>query len=85
MAHHQLSQSSKVTQQAARYPPPARMTGKLSMGSLTFDFDVLRLWQFPVETFLDGALALLPLTALCEVPEQDLRGLVDRMSRRINA
>ena len=61
------------------------MTGKLSMGSTTFGFDVLRLWEYPVEKFLGGPVALLPLAALCEVPEQALPGLVERMRRRIDA
>ena len=61
------------------------MNGKLSIGSITFDFDVLRLWEFPVDTFLDGAAALMPLAALCDVPEQSLPGIIDRISRRIQS
>ena len=61
------------------------MSGNLVMGSLSFDFDILRMWEYPVEQFLDGALALLPLTALCDVPEQALPGLVEQMNRRINS
>jgi hypothetical protein len=61
------------------------MTGHYSYGSSSFGFDVLRLWQFPVEKFLEGALAHLPLTALCDIPEQALPGLVDQMSRRIKS
>jgi hypothetical protein len=38
-----------------------------------------------VEKFLNGPLAQLPLTALCDVPEESLSGLVDTMGRRISS
>jgi hypothetical protein len=59
------------------------MTGKYSTGSSTFGFDVLRMWEFSAEMFLNGPLAHVPLVALCDVPEPDLPGVVDRMRRRI--
>ena len=61
------------------------MTGSFSTGSSTFGFDVLRMWEFPVEKFLEGALALLPLAALCDVPERMLPDIVDQMRFRINS
>jgi hypothetical protein len=61
------------------------MTGSFSTGSSVFGFDVLRMWEFPVEKFLGGVIAHLPLVALCDVSAQSLPGLVEVMNRRIKS
>lgn len=50
---------------------------------LMFRYGVVRVWQLPVETFLRGGLALVPLAPLGDVTEADLPGLIQRMDGRI--
>ncbi len=49
-----------------------RLTGRLAYqegGSrVEFEYEVIRLWQQPVDAFLTGGLALLPLAPLCRLP-----------------
>jgi len=68
------------------------LTGKLvySAGGkrVEFEYDVVRMWQQPVEPFLQGGLALLPLATLCQVPpgkdlEEGLRDIVHAIDRRL--
>lgn len=47
---------------AIRYEP---RPGK---GYLSFGFEVIRLWEYPVEAILRGRLGLLPLAPLCRLP-----------------
>jgi hypothetical protein len=51
---------------------------------LTFRFQVVRVWQLPVETFLAGGLGLVPLAPLGAVTEADLPGVITRMQERIS-
>lgn len=66
------------------------LTGQLRLlgpdGScyLTFHYDVLRLWQMPVEPLLSGSLGLLPLSPLADVPEEQLPRVIGRMEERIS-
>src|SRR5205823_5397976 len=66
--------------------------GKLSYASggrrVSFEYDVIRLWQEPVQAFLDGGPALLPLAPLCKLPMgiplvQSLRNVVHEIDRRL--
>src|SRR5579884_3548252 len=55
-----------------------------------FEYEVVRRWQQPVERFLTGGLALLPLAPLCQlaadVPlEQALRGVIHQIDQRLSA
>jgi len=52
---------------------------------LQFHFRVVRLWQEPVEKYLEGGLASLPLAPLCYVHPSELPEIVRRMERRIEA
>jgi hypothetical protein len=49
-----------------------RLTGRYAYtdggGRVEFEYEVVRLWQRPVEPFLGGGLGLLPLAPLCELP-----------------
>lgn len=49
----------------------------------TFQFRVVRLWEEPVERYLEGCLSALPLAPLCAVSENELPGVVRRMQERI--
>jgi predicted transposase YdaD len=55
---------------------------------LEFEYDVVRMWQQPVEPFLHGGLGLLPLAPLCRMPEDQpladaLREVVREIDRRL--
>ena len=61
------------------------LNGKLAYPSggkhVLFEYEVIRLWQEPVASFLKGSLELLPLAPLCRTPpgkplEQSLREIV---------
>ena len=53
-----------------------------------FEYDVVRMWQEPVQAFLHGGLGLLPLATLCHMPEdkslpEALREVVREIDRRL--
>jgi hypothetical protein len=55
-----------------------------------FPYEVIRLWERPVEPFLTGGLGLLPLAVLCAMPpdvslEQALARVVAEIHRRVKA
>lgn len=70
------------------------LTGTLSYaarpgrGRLDFAFEVIRLWQVPVERLLTGGLGTLPLAVLGQMPagrtaDEALPGIVAQLMRRI--
>jgi hypothetical protein len=70
------------------------LTGKLSYTSgnnrVLFEYDVIRMWQEPVQPFLDGGLSVLPLAMLCRMPpgkplEKALRQVMREIDRRLGA
>ncbi len=72
------------------------LTGKLRYqarkrrGTLTFSFEVLRLWQRPVRRFLTGGLGILPLAPLCRLPagvseEEALARVIRQIDERLEA
>jgi hypothetical protein len=69
-----------------------RMTGELAYTCggrrVEFEYDVVRMWQRPVEPFLHGGLGLLPLATLCRMPDdkplaEALREVVREIDRRL--
>jgi hypothetical protein len=57
---------------------------------VTFEYDVIRLWQEPVELFLDGGIGLLPLAPLCRLPpgrsvNQALRDVIREIDNRLSS
>jgi predicted transposase YdaD len=73
----------------------AALTGKLHYrgrprsGSMTFVYDVVRLWQRPVKEVLLGGLGALALAPLCLMPggaplETALPGVLERIIERLN-
>jgi predicted transposase YdaD len=57
-------------------------------GGLEFHFQVIRLWQVPVETLLAGGLGVAPLALLGRfpegvTPEEGLPGVIERLAQRI--
>ena len=68
------------------------LTGKLSYtcggNRVVFEYDVIRLWEQPVQLFLEGGLGLLPLAPLCKLskdkPVEDaVREVVREIDRRL--
>lgn len=65
------------------------LTGELQVqpphrrSSLTFRYELVRLWQRPVEAILTGGVGTLPLAPLCDVSRRALPGVIQRMEERI--
>jgi predicted transposase YdaD len=58
------------------------------LGKMDFDYEVLRLWERPVEALLAGGLGLLPLAPLCRLPaelsvEEGVRWAVNEVCDRL--
>ena len=51
---------------------------------LVFRYQVLRVWQMPVESLLTGGLGLLPLAPISAVRKSDLPAVVARMKERLS-
>ncbi len=51
---------------------------------LTFRYQVIRVWQLPAETFLNGGLALLPLAPISAVPEEEVPAVIDKLKARLD-
>ncbi len=65
----------------------AGLTGSVAYGRLTFEFEIVRVWQLPADDFLRGPLGLTPLAVLGQPPrgrtrEQALPEQVDRIIDR---
>lgn len=65
-----------------------RYQARPERGGMEFAFDVVRLWQRPVEAFLEGGVALLPLAVLCQLPpdkspEEALPEVLRRIEERL--
>lgn len=52
---------------------------------LVFRYQVVRVWNLPVETILNGGLGILPLAPLSAVTESDLPSVIATMQSRIAA
>jgi hypothetical protein len=52
---------------------------------LDFRFRVIRLWELPAETFLNGGLGLLAIAPLSTVTEAELPAIIRRMEERFRA
>jgi predicted transposase YdaD len=50
---------------------------------LEFRFDVVRVWQLPLQAFLEGGLGLLPLAPLANVAQSALPSVIDQMRERL--
>jgi predicted transposase YdaD len=46
-------------------------------------YEVIRVWQLPVEQLLSGGVGTLALAPICNVPESELRGVIQRMKERL--
>jgi hypothetical protein len=64
--------------------------GRLGRGGLTFRFEILRLWEVPINVLLQGGLGTLPLAPLGQapegaVPEEVMPGVIARLRERIQS
>lgn len=48
-------------------------------------YDVLRMWQVPVERLLTGGIGTLPLAPISDVREAELPHVIERMQRRLRS
>jgi hypothetical protein len=65
-----------------------RYQARAERGGMDLAFEVVRLWQRPVEAFLAGGVALLPLAVLCQLPpdkspEESLPEILRRIEERL--
>jgi predicted transposase YdaD len=61
------------------------MSGSLIDESLTFRFDVVRVWRIPPESLLRGPISLLPLAAISQVTELTMPDIIRQMRVRIDS
>jgi predicted transposase YdaD len=61
-----------------RFLPDGRSTNR-------YDYQVVRLWKEPADSFLNASVELVPLAPLADVTEQQLPELVHKMANRINS
>ncbi|MGH7170511.1 MAG: hypothetical protein ACRELF_14135 [Gemmataceae bacterium] len=64
--------------------------GRPGRGGLTFQFEIVRLWQVPVNVLLQSGLGTLPLAPLGQapegtVPEEIMAGAIERLRERIHS
>jgi predicted transposase YdaD len=64
--------------------------GRPGRGGLTFQFEIVRLWEVPLNVLLQGGLGTLPLTPLGQVPEGAapegvMPGTIGRLRERIHS
>ncbi|MHB1424633.1 MAG: RpnC/YadD family protein [Gemmataceae bacterium] len=64
--------------------------GRPGRGGLTFQFEILRLWEVPVNVLLQSGLGTLPLAPLGRLPEgaapeEAFPGVIDRLRERIHS
>jgi len=50
---------------------------------LRFEYQVIRVWQLPVETILSGGLGTLPLAPISAVTRTEVPGVIERMKDRL--
>lgn len=64
-----------------------RYHGKSSLGGCRVDFqyDILKVWELPVQKVLTAGIGLLPLAPVCNVPRDGVPEVVRRMSERFSA
>lgn len=67
-----------------------RCETRAGLGRMDFSYEVVRLWEQPVEAFLAGGVGTLPLAPLCQLPgnltvDEALAGVIRRVAERIQA
>lgn len=50
---------------------------------MAFQYHVIRLWELPVETFLEGRIGTLPLAPLAKLPQANVPVVVERIKTRL--
>jgi predicted transposase YdaD len=51
---------------------------------LTFEYQVIRVWEWPIADLLTGGLGTLPLAPISNVREEDLPGIIGQMKARLD-
>jgi hypothetical protein len=90
-ARHEVTVRSVLVLLRTKADGP-NLTGKLAYGASGFrvevEYRVLRLWQEPVESYLNAGVSALPLATLCRMPAdkplpEGLREVVREIDRRL--
>ncbi len=65
--------------------PIGRLERRLPRGRiyLTFEYEIMRIWQQPVDAILDGPLATLPLATLAQMSAADAARVLGRIEQRV--
>lgn len=61
------------------------MTGVYEDLSITFQFDVVRLWRTAPDVFLNGPIAMLPLVVVSDVDRASMPSIIASMAKRVEA
>ncbi len=69
--------SPSFTGKHERFLPDGRLVNR-------YDYQVVKLWKEPADSFLNAGVELVPLAPLSDVAEQQLPDLIHRMAARIN-
>lgn len=59
-----------------------RYDNPTGLSSVERVYQVVRLWEMPVQPFLQGGLGTLPLAPLADLPREELPGVIRHMERR---
>jgi predicted transposase YdaD len=74
----QQADQPEITGRVERFRPNGRCY-------LYFEYEVVRVWQIPVEQILEGEIGILPLAPISSVSESDLPEVLRRMEQRVDA
>ena len=62
-----------------------KITGRVQYGSISFEYQVVRLWQISPDVLLNAPIALLPLAPLGKITRRDIPNVIQHMEDRIDA
>lgn len=51
--------------------------------AVRFEYQVIKVWELPVEMFLEGGVGLLPLAPLSDVSRTEMPAVIDRLAERL--
>ena len=62
-----------------------KITGRVQYGTISFEYQVVRLWQISPDVLLNAPIALLPLAPLGKITRRDIPNVIQHMEDRIDA
>jgi predicted transposase YdaD len=61
------------------------LEGAFEGSRLEFSYELVRVWELPVESVLGGGIGTLPVAPICDLRSTDLPQVVDQMRRRLES